>query len=90
MTETQKAMERLRKAIRHCEKYNTTQVPSLPLSAIHAILASHEKLVVALRLAEDVLSRFPFTSEIWPDGTHPNTGIEQIRQALLDAGVTLP
>ena len=36
----------------------------------------------ALELAEDVLSRAPFSTEIWPNGTHPNTGIEKIRAAL--------
>lgn len=41
-----------------------------------------EEAIAALELAEDVLSRFPFSTEIWPDGTHPNTGIERIRQAL--------
>lgn len=41
-----------------------------------------EELVRALTLAEDVLSRFPFSAEIWPNGTHPNAGIEQIRSAL--------
>lgn len=42
-------------------------------------------MFAALTLAEDVLSRFPFTSEIWPNGTHPNTGMEQIRAALRGA-----
>ncbi len=42
--------------------------------------------LAALKLAEDVLARFPFTAEIWPDGTHPNTGIEQIRAAIAKAG----
>jgi hypothetical protein len=36
----------------------------------------------ALRLAEDVLSRFPYSSEIWPNGMHPHTGISQIRDAI--------
>jgi len=42
-------------------------------------------LLAALNLAEDVLARFPFTSEIWPNGTHPNSGIEQIRAAIAKA-----
>lgn len=36
----------------------------------------------ALILAEDVLSRRPYSAEIWPNGTHPAIGIEQIRAAL--------
>ena len=41
-----------------------------------------DELVKALVLAEDVLSRSPFSNQIWPNGMHPNTGIEQIRAAL--------
>lgn len=48
---------------------------------IRAAAVSYD-LLSALILAEDVLARFPFSSEIWPDGTHPNTGIEQIRTAI--------
>lgn len=47
--------------------------------------AAAPDLLKALVLAEDVLSRFPFSSEIWPNGTHPNTGIEQIRAAIAKA-----
>lgn len=36
----------------------------------------------ALELAEDVLSRSPFSTDIWPNGVHPNTGITKIRAAL--------
>jgi hypothetical protein len=36
----------------------------------------------ALELADDVLSRFPYSAELWPNGTHPNAGIAQIRAAL--------
>ena len=36
----------------------------------------------ALALAEDVLSRRPFSAGIWPNGMHPATGIEKIREAL--------
>jgi hypothetical protein len=43
---------------------------------------SHDALVKALTLAEDVLSRRPFSTEIWPNGMHPQEGIEQIRAAL--------
>ncbi len=43
---------------------------------------SPDKLREALVLAEDVLSRAPFSTTIWPNGIHPQTGIEQIRTAL--------
>ena len=43
---------------------------------------SHDALVKALTLAEDILSRRPFSAEIWPNGMHPQEGIEQIRAAL--------
>jgi hypothetical protein len=36
----------------------------------------------ALELAEDVLSRAPFSTGIWPNGMHPNTGIKKIRNAI--------
>lgn len=36
----------------------------------------------ALLLAENVLSRAPLSTQIWPDGKHPNEGIQQIRDAL--------
>src|SRR6185503_2622676 len=36
----------------------------------------------ALILAEDVLSRRPFSSEIWSNGMHPQTGITKIRDAI--------
>jgi hypothetical protein len=36
----------------------------------------------ALTLAEDVLSRRPFSAGIWPNGMHPQEGIEKIRAAL--------
>ena len=46
---------------------------------------SHEALITALELAEDVLSRRPHSTEIWPNGMHPQTGITQIRAALAAA-----
>jgi hypothetical protein len=49
------------------------------------LIAAAPDLLEALRLAENVLSRFPFSSEIWPDGTHPNAGISQIRAAIAKA-----
>jgi hypothetical protein len=36
----------------------------------------------ALELAEDVLSRAPFSAAIWPNGMHPQRGITKIRDAL--------
>lgn len=41
-----------------------------------------KRLRAALTLAEDVLSRSPFSTQLWPNGTHPNAGIEIIREAL--------
>lgn len=41
-----------------------------------------ELAVEALSLVEDALSRSPFSTQIWPNGTHPNTGITKVREAL--------
>lgn len=41
-----------------------------------------EQLREALVLAEDILSRAPFSTEIWPNGMHPQKGIGIIRAAL--------
>lgn len=41
-----------------------------------------DPILEALVMAEDVLSRFPFSSEIWPGGVHPQTGISKIREAI--------
>ena len=49
------------------------------------LIAAAPMLLEALILAEDVLSRSPFTGEIWPNGTHPNAGITQIRAAIAAA-----
>jgi hypothetical protein len=43
---------------------------------------AHDELVAALELAEDVLSRPPYSNGMWPNGMHPQTGITQIRAAL--------
>lgn len=48
---------------------------------------SYESLKAALVLAEDVLSRYPFSTALWPNGMHPQVGIEQIRNALSRASV---
>lgn len=40
----------------------------------------------ALELAEDVLSRAPFSTGIWPNGMHPQTGIDKIRDAIRSLG----
>ena len=42
------------------------------------------EMQAALTLAEDVLSRAPFSTGIWPNGMHPQVGIEKIRAALSD------
>ena len=49
---------------------------------IDALEAEIAKLREALTLAENVLSRAPFSTQIWPDGTHPQRGITKIRSAL--------
>lgn len=36
----------------------------------------------ALVLAEDILSRAPFSTGIWPNGMHPQRGIDIIRAAI--------
>lgn len=46
---------------------------------------NHKALVEALKLAEDVLSRAPFSTGFWPNGMHPQTGIDQIRDAITNA-----
>ena len=43
------------------------------------------ELTEALVLAEDVLSRAPFSTALWPNGVHPQRGIEAIRAALSTA-----
>jgi len=55
------------------------------LDADARLIAAAPDLLEALVLAEDVLSRFPFSSDVWPNGTHPNAGIEQIRAAIAKA-----
>lgn len=50
--------------------------------AANALLTERSALIEALTLAEDVLSRFPYSAELWPNGTHPNAGIEKIRAAI--------
>lgn len=47
-------------------------------------------LVKALTLAEDILSRAPFSNALWPNGMHPMTGIKQIRDALALVGSPKP
>lgn len=44
-----------------------------------------DDLLSALTFAEDVLSRFPFSSKWWPDGSHPQEGIMRIRAAIANA-----
>lgn len=45
-----------------------------------------EELLAALKLAEDVLSRYPYSAEIWPNGMHPHVGITRIRDAIAATG----
>jgi hypothetical protein len=51
---------------------------------------NHDALVAALTLAEDILSRAPFSNALWPNGMHPMTGITQIRDALALVGSPKP
>ena len=48
----------------------------------HASQDEVKSLREALTIAEDVLSRAPFSTEIWPNGMHPQRGINKIRKAL--------
>jgi hypothetical protein len=52
------------------------------LNTICDLATENEQLRAALTLAEDVLSRAPYSTEIWPNGMHPQTGIETIRAAI--------
>jgi hypothetical protein len=36
-------------------------------------------------MAEDVLSRHPFSTEIWRNGLHPANGVDMIRTAIAKA-----
>ena len=69
-------------------KMNLLHFPKAPYSCGSAegwMKKAHdriEELEGALRLAEDVLSRAPFSNALWPNGMHPQGGIEQIRTAL--------
>jgi hypothetical protein len=49
------------------------------------LIAAAPDLLAALTLAEDVLSRAPFSTGLWPNGMHPNVGIEAIRAAIAKA-----
>jgi hypothetical protein len=49
---------------------------------IQRLEQERDALQEALTLAEDVLSRSPFSNHMWPNGIHPQIGMEQIRAAL--------
>lgn len=49
---------------------------------IDRLRSENARMKKALELAEDVLSRSPYSTAIWPNGMHPNAGISQIRAAL--------
>ena len=36
----------------------------------------------ALTNVEDAASRSPWSTDFWPNGTHPNAGVEKLRDAL--------
>jgi hypothetical protein len=44
--------------------------------------AAIKRLRESLILAEDVLSRAPFSTGIWPNGMHPQRGMQQIRDTI--------
>ncbi len=52
------------------------------IAAWNTSTPSVEGLVEALELAEDVLSRSPFSNHMWPNGLHPQEGVSKIRAAL--------
>jgi hypothetical protein len=58
------------------------QTVEISYGDIHDGAQEIRRLRVALTLAEDVLSRAPFSNAIWPNGMHPNKGISVIRSAL--------
>lgn len=65
------------------EQYEDTLRANIILLARAQSAERHKaSLLEALKLAEDVLSRFPYSTEMWPNGTHPQTGITQIRDAI--------
>jgi hypothetical protein len=49
------------------------------------LIAAAKDMLEALQMAEDALSRAPFSTGIWPNGIHPNTGIQKIRDAIAKA-----
>ena len=58
--------------------------------ALASLLRAADEMREALELAEDVLARFPFSTEMWPNGTHPNDGIVKIRAALAEPAGAAP
>jgi hypothetical protein len=54
-------------------------------SLIVRAVNSNDDMLAALQLAEDVLSRAPASTRIWPNGMHPNDGVERIRAAIAKA-----
>lgn len=75
-----------------CDLVNQTWVIKghhMPLGNWNAdaqLIAAAPDLLAALILAEDVMSRVPFSDQMWPTGMHPMTGISQIRAAIAKAG----
>jgi hypothetical protein len=50
-----------------------------------SLIAAAPDMLAALIVCEDVLSRAPLSTQLWPDGTHPNTGIALIRATIAKA-----
>jgi hypothetical protein len=49
------------------------------------LISAAPELLDCLKMAEDVLSRHPFSTEIWRNGLHPANGVDMIRTAIAKA-----
>lgn len=73
---------------RHCDV--VTNDPDIEFRPLYLApqpmtTACSSTVLEALVLAEDVLSRAPFSTAIWPNGMHPQIGIDKIRDAIEEA-----
>lgn len=67
--------------VAHCHGFDTSRSRQEE-EANATLIAAAPDLLAALELAEDALSRSPFSTQIWPNDVHPQTGISQIRAAI--------
>ena len=85
-TPQQMAMQQLQGSGQMSDKLEIVMVPKElyyhEVAYVRGLEKRIEALEAALRLAEDVLSRAPFSTDIWPNGMHPQRGITIIREAL--------